>query len=56
MLSVASDGYGTLGWPDFDGANGNALVEAADDFPRWMDRVAEIASSDCERSGELVCV
>ena len=36
VLSVASDGYGTLGWPDFDGGNGNALVEAADDFLRWM--------------------
>ena len=38
-----------------DGGNGHALVEAADDLLRWMGRVAEIASSACERSGKLVC-
>ena len=37
------------GWREFDGGNGHALVEAADDLLRWMGRVAEIASSACER-------
>ena len=47
---------GILGWREFDGGNGHALIEAADDLLRWMDRVAEIAPSARERSGELVCV
>ncbi len=41
---------------EFDGGNGHALVEAADDVLRWMGRVAEIAPSACERAGKLVCV
>ena len=56
VLAAASDGWGILGWREFDGGNSHALVEAADDLLRWMGRVAETAPSACERPGELVWV